>query len=623
MHSDSSNIQISGQLKQAQLRHEQGRLQEALTLYRQVLALDPASFQALHGIGILYGQLGRFEQALQFINGASIVKPGDYSVYYNQGKALQELKRYNEALTSYDKALALKPDYVPAYNNRGNVLKALERYEEALASFDAALSLRPDFLDAHINRGSVLQALKRYGEALASYGKALVLDPNCAEAYYNRGNILNTLERHGDILSEYDKALDLNPDYVPAHNNRGNILKELERYEEALASFDTALSLEPDNVPAHNNRGIILKNLDRYEEALASYKKALTLKPNYAEAYNNMGGVLTGLRRYDDALACYEKAIALWPDYADANFNMGLLKLLLGDYEAGWLLHEWRWKTEQHKDNTRKFEQPLWLGEESPAGRTVLLHVDQGLGDVIQVARYVPMLAALGATVILEVPSSLVPLLNTLEGAAAVIAKGEDLPEFELQCPFMSLPLAFKTKIDTIPGRGPYLGVDPQKRLAWRERLGSKSRRRIGLTWSGNANHKNDRNRSIGLRKLRPLLSLDCEFHAVQKEARDEDRTILAEFVEMRSHEAELHDFSETAALISELDLVITVDTSVAHLAGALGKEVWILIPYAPDYRWMTERSDSPWYPTARLFRQRSRGNWEDVITEVLSSLQS
>ena len=621
MHSDSST-QIAGRLKQAQLRHEQGSLQEALTFYRQTLELDPANFQALHGIGIIYGQLGLFEQALQFINGAGIVKPGDYSVYYNQGKALQELKRYDEALTSYDRVLALKPDYFPAYNNRGNVLKELERYEEALASFDKALSLRPDFLEAHINRGSVLQSLKRYGEALASYDKALALNPDSAEAYYNRGNILNNLERHGDVLVEYDKALALKPDYVPAYNNRGNILKELDRYEEALASFDTALSLEPDNVPAHNNRGIILKDLDRYEEALASYKKALSLKPDYAEAYNNMGGVLTGLHRYDEALTCYEKAIALWPDYADANFNLGLLKLLLGDYEAGWLLHEWRWKTDQHKDDTRRFGQPLWLGEESPAGRTVLLHVDQGLGDVIQVARYVPMLAALGATVILEVPSSLVPLLNTIEGAAAVIAKGEDLPEFELQCPFMSLPLAFKTKIGTIPGRTPYLSVDPQKRLAWRERLGSKSRSRIGLAWSGNANHKNDRNRSVSLRKIQPLLQLNFEFHAVQKEIRDEDRAALAEFVELRSHEGELHDFSETAALISELDLVITVDTSVAHLAGALGKEVWILLPYAPDYRWLTERGDSPWYPTARLFRQRSRGNWEGVITEVLSSLQ-
>jgi tetratricopeptide (TPR) repeat protein len=555
MRSSSSKIRISGRLKQALLRHEQGRLREALALYQQVLALDPDSFEALHGAGILYGQLGLFEHALQFITRASIVKPKVFFVYYNQGKAFQELKRHNEALASYDKALALKSDYVPASINRGNVLKELHRYEEALASYDKVLSLRPDFLEAYLNRGLVLQNMQRYEEALSSYDKAIARNPNYAEAHYGRGNAL--------------------------------------------------------------------KNLERYEAALAEYGEAINLKPDYAEAYNNRGSVLNNLQRHDEAMACYDKATTLWPDYADANFNKALLKLLLGDYELGWLLHEWRWDTDQYKDLVRHFKQPLWLGEQSPAGQTILLYADHGLGDAIQVARYVPMVAALGATVILEVPSPLVALFSTLQGVTAVIARGDALPEFELQCPLMSLPLAFKTKISTIPVHVPYLEVDTQKERVWRERLGPKVRSRVGLTWSGNARHKNDRNRSISLRGMQPLLCSDFEYHAVQKEIRHEDQTTLAEFNVIQSHEGALHDLSDTAALISELDLIITVDTSVAHLAGALGKEVWVLLPYVPDYRWMVGRSDSPWYPTARLFRQGGRGDWENVIDQVRSKLGS
>ena len=589
MQSFSSDTQVPRLLKQAQLLHEQGRLREAQALYQQVLAHVPNSFEALHGIGILYGQLGQFEQALHFITRASDVNPKDFSVYYNQGKAFQELRRLDEALISYDKALALKPGYLPAINNRGNILKELNRYGEALISFDKALSIRPDFLEAYLNRGSVLQSMRRYAEALETYNMAIARKPDCADAYYGRGNVLNNWERN----------------------------------EEALVAYETAIALKPDYAEAHNNLGYVLKNLQRYDEAIAHFEKAIALKSDYAEAHNNLGTALKNLKRYDEAKVCYDRAIALKPDYADANFNMSFIKLVLGDYEAGWLLYEWRWKIGEYKDKVRHFEQPVWLGEESPAGRSILLHADQGFGDVIQVARYVPIMAALGARVILEIPSPLVPLLKTLQGTFSIVAKGDVLPAFDLHCPLMSLPLAFKTKIITIPAHVPYLGVDLQKQSAWRERLGPKTRRRVGLAWSGNSMHKNDRDRSIGLRSLQPLWCLDCEYHAVQKEIRREDQVVLAEFNEIQSHVSELRDFSDTAALIAELDLLITVDTSVAHLAGALGKEVWVLLPYDSDFRWLLERNDSPWYPTARLFRQQARGDWGNVIAQVRSELDS
>ena len=550
-----SGDQAAAPLHQALFFHQQGRLQEALGNYQQVLDADQANFDALHGVGILYGQLGRFDEALKFITDAGEVQPNNFAVHFNRAKALQELKNYDEALASYDKVLSLKPDYVEAYNNRGNVLKDLERYEEALASFAKAIALRPGFVNARHNQVTVLLLLKRYDEALA----------NC------------------------DQVLSLKPDFAEAYNNRGNVLKELHRYDEALAS----------------------------------YSRALSLKPNYAEVYNNRGNVLKELQRYEEALASYNKAVALKPDYADANFHKGVIKLLLGDFESGWPLYEWRWKAGQHKDFVRNIKQPLWLGDQWLAGRTILLHTEQGLGDVIQFARYVPMVEALGANVILGVPSSLVSLISTLKGSFTLIGQDDLVPDFDLHCPLMSLPLAFKTTVDTIPAQVPYLAADPHKQAVWRQRLGPKLRPRVGLAWSGNVKHKNDRNRSMALRTLAPLLDLDCDFHSLQKEIKAEDLVALAEGSRIQTHEAELNDFADTAALIAELDLVITVDTSVAHLAGALGKPVWILLPYTPDFRWMTERGDSPWYPTAHLFRQRDRGDWDSVIKEVGAALQA
>ncbi len=530
--------------------------------------------------------LGRYEEALRFITAACAIQPDDYIVHCNQGKVFQELKRYAEALASYDRTLSLKSDYAPAYYNRGSVLYDLQRNEDALASYD----------------------------------KAIALIPGYAEAYNNRGNVLKDLQRYAEALASYDKAIALNPGYALAYNNRGTALEQLGRYQEALACYAKVIALKPDLAPAYNNQGNVLKELGRYQEALASYDSALSLKPDYAEAHNNRGNALKDLGRYEEALASYSKAISLYPDFAEAYYNKSHLKLLLGDYKEGWPLYEWRWKTSQ-KDLVRNFKQPLWLGDRPIAGQTILLHAEQGLGDVIQMVRYVTMVEALGATVILELPASLVPLLRTLKGASTLVASGDTLPAFDLHCPLMTLPLAFKTSVDSIPAPVPYLAADPQKLLAWRERLGIKGSPRIGLAWSGNPQHKNDRNRSTALRTFEPLLGLDCEYHALQKEIRAEDKLALAEFTDIQAHEDQLKDFADTAALVAELDLVITVDSSVAHLAGAMGKAVWILLPYDPDYRWLTARSDSPWYPTVRLFRQHSIGDWEGVIRDISSVL--
>lgn len=395
------------------------------------------------------------------------------------------------------------------------------------------------------------------------------------------------------------------------------------RLHEALAGFDRALSLQADCIQAYCGRGEVLAEMGQYDEALASYDKALELAPDHAEACNGRGYILQALRHYPEALASYDRAVSITPDFAEAQFNKSRLKLLLGDYAEGWSLYEWRWRVPKNQVYFKSFQQPLWLGDGPISGKTILLHAEQGFGDVIQFVRYAPKVEALGARVLLGAHPALIPLLQSLPCAVTLGTRVEAFPAFDLHCPLGSLPLAFKTELDSIPADIPYLAAEPPRRAQWQQRLGVRHRPRIGLAWSGSPHHANDRNRSLSLDRLAPLLGLDFEFHSLQKEIRAGDRAALAAFGVVACHEGALRDFADTAALIAELDLVIAVDTAVAHLAGALGKPVWVLLPYSPDYRWLTGRRDSPWYPTARLFRQDRVGDWAGVIEAVRAELQA
>ncbi len=446
--------------------------------------------------------------------------------------------------------------------------------------------------------------------------KSLKILPNNPFAFNNLGSALRGLKQPDQAILNYDKALSLKPDYAEAHYNRGNALRDLHRPEEALVSFRNALTIRPDYAEAYNNQGLTLQHLNRPEEALASFHKALAIRRDFAEAYNNQGLAFQQLNRSEEALSSYDKALALKPDYAEAYWNKSLLLILMGQYLEGWELFEWRFKNEQLKHDAPPFPKPPWRGQADIRGRKLLIHGEQGYGDVIQFCRYLPQVRALGADIILEVQQPLVPLVSTLNCPMTVVAKGDVLPEVDAYCPIMSLPYVFKTTVGTIPAEVPYLFSDKEKVKVWQEKLGP-ARLRVGLTWSGSRDHKNDLNRSIWLKELLPLTDLPIEWHSLQKEYRQPDLEILEAHPEIRQHQDDLTDFSDAAALIECLDLVISVDTSTAHLAGALGKPVWILLPHAPDYRWMLDREDSPWYPSARLFRQSKAGDWAGVIQSV------
>jgi tetratricopeptide (TPR) repeat protein len=493
--------------------------------------------------------------------------------------------------------------------------------ENLLRILNESLSVTPNQPYVLYKLANTLHDLKRYAEAVASYRSAIALKPDFVEANFNCGNTLQILKKFDEAVSCYDRAIAVNPNYAKAYANRGNALQELKRLDEAIASYDSAIAINPDLAAAYSNRGIALKKLKRPQESLASYNQAIAIDPNQANAYSNRGLTLLDLKRLDEALNNYEQAITLNPHFAEAYWNKSLLKLLNGEYEEGWALYEWGWKSANRKP-ARKFSQPLWLGEQLLSNKTLLIYPEQGLGDYIQFIRYAALVEGLGGKAIIEAPAPLQSVISTLPCQFILMENGQMAADFDYQCPVMSLPLAFKTTVETIPAQTPYLYANKTKQSIWQKHLGEKSKPRVGLAWSGSNSHSNDHNRSIPLKQFEPLFHLPIEFHCLQNEIRPVDAWYMADLGNLENHQDLLNDFSDTAALMMELDLVISVDTSIVHLAGALGQKVWILLPYIADFRWMQDSTKTPWYPTARLYRQQAMGEWGRVIAEIGDDLK-
>lgn len=497
-------------------------------------------------------------------------------------------------------------------HQQGKVAQAMVLYEQILA-------VSPKHVDAlHLSGVAALQS-REHQRAADLIGRAIVLSPHNATFYSNRGIALKELGLLDAAVESYNRAIARKPEYSEAYSNRGLALHELKKFADALASFDKAITLKPYFPEALSNRGNTLQELNRFEEALDSYDWAIALKADYAEALSNRGLALQQLNRFDEALISFELAIALRADFADAWLNKAFALLLKGNFQSGWELYEWRWRYSRFSSPKRDFDRPLWLGKDSLAGKTILLHSEQGLGDTIQFARYTRLVAESGARVILELPQPLYRLLNHLEGVTQAVQQGDLLPRFDYHTPLLSLPLAFKTTLDTIPDAGGYIKNDPLKLNYWRERLGEKSAPRVGLVWSTAV--KPDHNRNIALSLLIEQLPGGFQYVSLQKEIEESDRDALNSCTDIVHLGDELKDFSDTAALSELMDIVITIDTSVAHIAGALDKAVWILLPYTPNWRWLLDRADSPWYNSARLYRQQRFGDWKSLLENVTLDL--
>ena len=530
------------------------------------------------------------------------------------------------------KVLRERPRHFQALNVLGFIAAQTGRLTEAAEWLGQAVAANPTDVAAQSNLGFVLQELGRMDDALTHHDAALRLDPRNAGAHSNRGFVLLALHRPDEALTSCDQAIAIDPDLAEAHNNRGTVLQDLHRLDEALPCYRRAVELNPDFARAHNNLGTVLQQLGRADDALASYEQAIKLNPALAEAHNNRGALLRELMRTEPAIASFDRAIAANPDFADAHWNKSLALLSLGDFARGWEMFEWRWRQGPVKSTRRPVPQPLWLGNESLAGRTILLYAEQGLGDTIQFCRYAKLVADLGARVVLLVPEPLLTVLASLDGVAQLAKPGDSLPPFDFQCPLMSLPLAFRTELATIPAPRAYLTPDPEKARRWKERLGERHGPRVGLVWSGGFRPDQPELAAIHARRnleaslLAPLKDDRIEFYSLQKGApADSDLARLQSAYwngpRIVDWTSELHDFSDTAALIANLDLVISVDTSVAHLAGALGRPVWILNRFDSCWRWLRGRVDSPWYPTARIYTQERPGDWSGVIDKVKADL--
>ncbi|MFM0741628.1 tetratricopeptide repeat protein [Paraburkholderia xenovorans] len=569
--------------------HQAGRLDDAEPLYREALALDPRHVGALHYYGVLHHQRGNHSAAAQWMSEALELDRTDAACWSNCGLVAAALGHHDEALICYHQALQLQPDFADARNNLGVALQAQGAFDAAIEQYRLALSANPAFGDAQLNLGSALARLGRHDEALTCYRIALSLDPRSAEAHFNAGN---------------------------AYTARGE-------HAEAIASFEQALALRPQYAQAHINLGSLIGKLGDYAGAEANYRRAVALQPNPTNLVC-LGGSLGAQGRLDEEEGYYRRALALDPSYADAHQNLAWSLLKRGDYAQGWGEFAKRWR----KRDYEAIAVPgvaEWHGEPL-GGRRLLLVGEQGFGDHFQFLRYVRVLEQLGATVDVRVREPLLPLVERMAGVHRAFS-GEPQHDYDFWVPMMSVPACVGTDLSTIPADLPYLFADPAKIGAWRKRVNAGSRktaRKVGLVWAGSPTFGNDRYRSIALTELNTLAAWDdIAWYALQKGAAYDQLADAPQVFRANDFTADLQTFDDTAALIMNLDLVIAVDTGVAHLAAALGKRVWVLLPANSDWRWLENRSDSPWYPSIKLFRQAMLGEWASVVQRVAGELRS
>jgi tetratricopeptide (TPR) repeat protein len=599
-----------------------GRYPEALASYESALALEPQQATALCWSAAALRALGRFEEALARAR-AALARQSTAEAYFQEGAVLRDIGRFSEAVASFDRAIALEPKYVDAYASRGIALRQLQRNDEALASFDRALALRPASAELHNNRGNVLRHLQRLPEALASYERAIALQPRFAMAHNNCGLALQAQRRYEEATASYQRALALQPDYADAHNNLGVLQYELGQPAAALASWRRALELQPRISGVHGNLSNALRDLERPAEALLESELGISEEPAAAVNYCDRANALFDLGRIAEAIASYDRAVALDPRYALAHFNKGLCLLLTGEFAQGLELYEWRKRL--RSDAVPTSSARPWLGEEGVAGKTLFVHADQGLGDTIQFCRYAQVAAQRGAEVVLAVQPQLRELLTGLGPKIRVVARGEQPDTSDFRCALMSLPLAFRTTLADIPAGVPYLAAEPLRALRWRQQLGEHGLK-VGIAWQGSRN-RIDIGRSVPLGMFARLAAIPgVRLISLQKGVSQDELRAASEPLRVEAlagFDAGEQAFLDSAAVMSHLDLIITCDTALAHCAGALGRPTWIALKHVPDWRWLQDRADCPWYPSVRLFRQPRRSDWESVFRAIEAELTS
>jgi tetratricopeptide (TPR) repeat protein len=637
------------------LAFESGRLDLARDYFERTLRLEPNNASALSDLGNVFHAIGNVEEAIGCYRRSLELNPALSEAHYSLGKAFKTQGNLDEAIHSYLRAVELRPDYAEAHNSLGNALQEVGKIADAVVNYRRAISLNRNYTAAFHNLGTALLAQENLDEAISCLNRAIELKPDLAESYNSLGNIMLSRDQVTEAIGYFHHTLALKPDFPDAHNNLGTAYRTLGKIDDAVHCFHRALELKPNYAEAHNNLGYAFLTQGKLDEATKSLRRALKLKPDYADAHNNLGNALAAQGRLDEAIVSYLRVLELEPDHADAHFNQSLALLKRGDFAAGWQQYEWRWMTGQLVE--RKFTQPLWDGQELE-GRTVLLHAEQGFGDTFQFVRYAEIVKKQDpdATVVLECQRPLERLLARCKGVDRIVAQGDDLPPFEVHAPLLSLPGIFKTRVETIPANVPYLFANEELVRKWGERLGdvvgdagkstadqrfgpgekSTAGRRpaprdgdqvwsrlVGVNWQGRAGQGEFKRRDIPLEHFVALGEIPgVRLISLQKGADQRDFAKTGIVALGDDWDTAAGPFMDTAAIMKNLDLVITSDTSVPHLAGALGVPVWVALPFVPDWRWLLDRSDSPWHPTMRLFRQKRAGDWSEVFEELARALR-
>ncbi len=616
---EAMDLNLQQALQQATGLRRQGRLAEAEGLVREILAVEKSA-RALGLLGVIQAQQARFAEAEQSLAAALQIDPRDPVLLINHGNVLGELGQFDLALASHDVALSIDPSNMGALGNRANILQKLGRFGEAVAAYDAVLAIDPHNAVVLNNRGIGLREMGRLTEALESCTAALARQPDYVEAMNIRATILNALGRPGQALSSLDRALAIAPRHVDALMNRASALTMLKRFGEALAAYGLVLAASPDHVEALNGRGVALHGLGRPDEAIAGYDQALQLRPAYGEAWRNRGIALIHAGRFDDALGSFGAAIATDAGFAEAYWSKATLLLLMGRFDHGLPLFEWRKKL-SHSFKPPAYPSPVWTGAEDPEGKTLFIYAaEQGLGDTIQFLRYALMARGKGAHVVLSVQDELIRLLQDADTGIDIIGMRAVPAEMDYHIALMSLPLVFRTNRDSIPAGVPYLRAQDERVRAWARRIG-KDGLKVGISWQGRKDAPVDAGRSFPVAVFEQIAKLPgVRLISLQKNAGAEQLSALPPGMKVESldqFDSGPDAFLDTAAIMENLDLVITSDTAIAHLAGALGRPVWVAVSKLPDWRWFLDRADSPWYPTMRLFRQRAEGDWSGVFEDM------
>jgi len=605
---------------------KKGDHQKARKLLLELLESDAQVPAVFYYLAVISYQEKDFEKAIEWLEKAIAIAPGNTAYHRLKGLCHAGLGSHQKAIDCFERVLEYQPDDIDAHYQVGQAYKALHDFQHALNAFKKAVLIDSGFAEAYFNMAGLLHRMDRLGEAIACYQKAIAAKSDYTRAYNNLGVVLKQTGKYEAAMQAFEKALIQNPGFADAHNNLGNLLQVQNRLEQAVSHFKKAVQVDPDFHEAYYNLGIALNALNQPHQAIEQFQQAILLCPTFDKAYNNLGVALQAVLRIEAALDAYDKAIELNPTFAAAHWNRSLALLISGRFTEGLTAYEWRFRKEGWLNTyPHRFTRPRWDGGVFKEKR-LLVHHEQGYGDSIQFARYLPLVKQRGGTVIFEVQAPLFPLFNNFPGIDELVIADPGAPpsiEFDCYAPLLSLPCLFQTSLESIPCDIPYLYAD-EKKASFFNQLISKETFNVGIAWAGRESHQNDRNRSCGLKWFATLCHIEgVRIYGLQKGAAVHQIESFANPGMIVDLSPYMNDFADTAAAVVCLDLVICVDTALAHLAGAMGKPVWILHPFAPDWRWMLSRKDSPWYPTARLFRQPGIGVWKPVFASVVDELKN